>query len=798
MERSKNIPIVNDKFDINIFIHIVKKSKWLILLVFLLIGISTGVYLRYAPRLYQASTVIQISNDNSSSKLLGVDNLYEDDQLAQIVELISSKKFLFRTLQKLPLKISYYSKGTFLSEELYKKSPIDISYNLKRPSIIGKPIYLKYINAEEYQIFFDEDQKDTPINGRFFEWVDIVGATVYIKLNSFAFFENPSNTDDFYFIFNNPSNTYSKYNDALEVRVKNPNAKTIEVSSIGEDPVKTSEIVNTIASNYLLYEIEKKKESTSSILSFIDQQTSLIYKNLNNTEQEIFSFKKENNIKSYNAKDFQPVNIFVAKINEFEDEIVSADLEVASLKQVQKELSKSDDINIFELIAITSGTSSENIVSNILNELQELLSNKVLLLNDVTSNNHKIQVIDRQINNQKEVLKEFITKTIDRLEKQKLSYTKKISEYESKIFSESNYDEIELSRLERYYSVQDKFYEKLIEKKAEYLISQAGYVSKNTILEEAIVPKYPISPNKKIIIIVAIILSIVVSIVVILIRYLFYDELSSIQELELYTSAPIIGSVPLVDMRNIYSQLIVHKDPNAIVTESFRTIRSNLDFFNLKNKGSLIVVSSTVSGEGKTFVAINLAGTLAMRGKKVVIIDLDLRKPKIHHSLNVENKQGMSRVLSGHLSLKDVINKSEIETLDYITADVIPPNPSELIVSQTMDDVLDELKEIYDYIIIDTSPIGLVADSVHLFKKASIPIYVLKANYSKRRFLHNIDYLQNKKKIDHVNVVLNGIDMRLNRNNYQYGYGYGYGKYGAENQKKKGFRKLFKRFKLNL
>jgi len=283
--------------------------------------------------------------------------------------------------------------------------------------------------------------------------------------------------------------------------------------------------------------------------------------------------------------------------------------------------------------------------------------------------------------------------------------------------------------------------------------------------------------------------------ITLLLKYIFYNELSSVQELEFYTKIPIIGSVPLIEMKNKYSQLIVQKEMNAIVTESFRTIRSNLDFYNLNKKGSLIVITSTVSGEGKTFVAINLSGILAMRGKKVIIIDLDLRKPKIHHSMGVENDEGMSRVLSGHIKLQDVIKKTELEDLDYITADMTPPNPSELIGGDKMKEVIAELKQTYDYIIIDTSPVGLVADSIHLFKQADLPLYVLKANYSKRRFVYNLDFLQNKKGINHINIILNGINMNMNKNSYQYGYGYGYGYYEATHQKKSWFRKLFSKSK---
>ena len=792
MKESRNIPMVNDQFDLNVFIHIVKKSKWILFSVFIIVAIISMAYLRYSPRLYESSAIIQINNENSSSKILGVEKAYEEDELDQIVELLSSKQFLTKTLNKLPLKVSYFNKGVFLSEELYKQSPIDITYKITSNTIYNQEIYLNYINQKDFELVHIVKEKEIRYKGHYDKWMSLSGVNLKISLlNRKSSAKERLKLGAFYFRFNNLLRDINKYLGNLSISVKNYGARTIEISYKGENGLKTAEIANTIAKTYLEYEIERKKESSTSIIEFIDTQTSKVYKNLNTTEQDILNFKKRNNIKDYGISNVQPISIFMTKINELEDAVLNADIEISSLKQVNRELNKNDDINILELIALISGTSSQDIVSGILTKLQDLLTEKEILLNDVTSNNHKIQVIDKQFENQKIILKEFIGTTIQRLKVRKDNLSGKISEYENKIFKESDYNEIELSRMERYYAIQDKFYQKLIEKKAEYLISQAGYVSKNTILESATTPRVPISPDKKIIIIFSFFIAIAVSVVILLVRYIFYNELSSVQELEFYTKVPIIGSIPLVEMNNKYSQLIVQKEMNAIITESFRTIRSNLDFYKMKKKGNLIVVTSTVSGEGKTFVAINLAGILAMRKKKVIIVDLDLRKPKIHFSLNVKNDEGMSRVLLGKVKLKDVIRRTEVETLDYITADIIPPNPSELISGETMSSVLEELKTIYDYIIIDTSPIGLVADSIHLFKQADLPLYILKANYSKRRFLYNLDFLQKKKEIKHINIILNGINMNMNKNSYQYGYGYGYGYYEASHQKKSLFHKLF-------
>lgn len=793
MNDSRNIPLINDQFDANVFFHILKKSKWLLLLIFLTVSIISASYLRYAPRLFESKAIIQINNENSSTKILGVENPYDEDQLAQIVELLKSKQFVTLALQKLPLKISFYIKGVFLSEEQYKHSPIDISYKILNSSVYHQKIFFNYIDHKTYELVCINGEEEQKHIGTFDQWLSLSGVDLKIKFKNEKDLVKREYLSDnnFYFTINNPSQNLRQYIQNLSVSVHNYGARTIEIAYKGKNALKTSEIANVIAETYLKYEIDKKKESSTSIIEFIDTQSKDIFKKLNLTEQDILSFKQKNNIKDYGLANIQPVSIFMEKINEFEEAILNAEIEISSLKQIRKELSKREDVNIFELIALISGTTSQDIVSNILNKLQALLTEKEILLNDVTNNNHKIQVIDKQFSNQKTILKEFITSTIERLEKRSESYSQKIAEYETKIFNESDYNEIELSRMERYYNIQDKFYQKLIEKKAEYLISQAGYVSKNTILESAQMASLPFSPNKKIILLFAFFIGLVVSLTTLLLRYIFYNELSSVQELEFYTKTPIIGSVPLIEMNNKYSQLIVHKEMNAIVTESFRTIRSNLDFYNLNKKGSVIAVSSTVSGEGKTFVAINLAGILALRNKKVIIVDLDLRKPKIHFSLDVENNQGMSRILSGHANLKDVIHKTEIDTLDYITADVIPPNPSELISGDMMKKTIEELKELYDYVIIDTSPIGLVADSIHIFKEADLPLYILKANYSKRRFIYNLDFLQNKKGIEHINIILNGINMNINKNSYQYGYGYGYGNYQDSHQRKSWIHKLF-------
>ena len=202
-----------------------------------------------------------------------------------------------------------------------------------------------------------------------------------------------------------------------------------------------------------------------------------------------------------------------------------------------------------------------------------------------------------------------------------------------------------------------------------------------------------------------------------------------------------LGFIPFVKDKMEISQLIVDKKPKSMLTESFRAIRTNLQFINNDVNSKIIAVSSTISGEGKTFIAINLGGIIAFTGKRVVVIDLDMRKPKIHLAFGTKNENGMSEILSKKTKIEDCIKTSSLENLDFITAGTLPPNPSELIVSETFDRTLYQLKKNYDFIIIDNPPVGLVTDGIPVLQKADYPIYIFKANYSRKNFVQNVEKL---------------------------------------------------------
>jgi len=332
----------------------------------------------------------------------------------------------------------------------------------------------------------------------------------------------------------------------------------------------------------------------------------------------------------------------------------------------------------------------------------------------------------------------------------------------------------------RIYKVNEGFYNQLVEKKAQYMIARAGHVSQNLILQKADVPDAPIYPIRSRILVIFFAIGVLIISVITAVKYLLHNEITTMSDVSKYTDAPIVGVIPNTRRAaKSDKRLLVENKANSIFTESFRTFRSNLEFLSTSKTSKVITVSSTISGEGKTFVALNLGGVLSFSGKKVLIIDMDLRRPKVHVNFKAENERGMSTLLIDRNTVDECVQHTEFPNYDFITAGPIPPNPSELATSDNFDRILEELKRRYDFIIIDTPPIGIVSDAIYSFQRSDYPIYVTRINYSKRNFIYNLNYIMDDKGIRNISIVLNGIELKTSGYGYSkgsqtYGYSYGY------------------------
>ena len=309
------------------------------------------------------------------------------------------------------------------------------------------------------------------------------------------------------------------------------------------------------------------------------------------------------------------------------------------------------------------------------------------------------------------------------------------------------------------------------------------------ILSPASTPSTPLSPNEIIYYGIGTVAGLLLSIVFVLVRYLLHNKITSQQELERLSSAFVLGTIPYYfKEKKADSRLVVINQLKSEISEAFRSIRTNLEFLNGHDRKPIIAITSTVSGEGKTFVAANLGGIISLLHNRVVLIDLDMRKPRFHEVFeDTDPSKGLSTILIRKYEVEECIHKTNLENLDYIPAGPIPPNPSELILSGQFEELMKYLENKYDVIIIDTPPVGLVTDGIHALKIASIPIYVVRADFSKKSFLKNINRLVKVHKLKNLTLILNSLKKSTNRD-----YGNSYGYY-EENQpsKKNKLKRLF-------
>ena len=759
---------LNKDLDIDIAKSVFKKN-WFYVPIIILIGLSFAfIYLRYSKPLYQSSAIIQRTSKDEGQKILEIDNFNHEDNLQQDVELLKSTFLLEKALKNLNLRVSYFSEGKILTEEKYVHSPYHITLlELKDSSLLNKRINVTG-NLENITLSIANTgipsfnlKPSVPFENEYFK--------IEFKINDNQSFIESLNKNKLFFVFNDfKSLTNNLYKD-LSVFVVNNDAKTVQVSFKSNNATLATDLVSSLINTFFQYDLEKKSESSANVLNFIDNQLDTVFNQLKKSEVDIQNFRNDSH-----SKDPEFVkNSVIAQLEILQNQLLNADLEYELLKDINLGVNSRNRMEVYNLIPVIAGTRFQNILSSQLEKLHDLLEKKEDASFGMTEENENIKRINTNIDIQIETINRTIVSVKKQLQNKQTGLKSKIAELEAKLYGVPA-KEMQLSRLKRKFTLNEKYYSLLIEKRTQYEISKAGYTMDNLILQAPTTPQL-ISPNRKLIYIGTFVISLLIAFLFLVFKYVTFNVIHNENELKklLPSTVGIIGVVPNVQKNESNSILLVHKKPKSILAETYRNIRTNLQFILNQNQSNVIAISSSVSGEGKTFVALNLAGIYSMSGKKVIVLDLDLRKPKLHLGFNAENTNGMSSILAGKENWKVCVQNSELENLQFISAGVIPPNPSELIINGKIDEVITELKQHYDIIIIDNPPVGIVSDGVKILNNADCALYVFRANYSKRMFANRVRELLNEDKVKHLYTILNGADL----NKHSYGYGYGYGGY---------------------
>lgn len=774
MDRPEQIGITNDieGIDLNKLKVVIRKNIIWIIGVFLIVNLTAYLTIRWTKDVYESESEMKLDIKKDATEL-GIKTLVEDQNLNVIsgeIEQIKSKVFLNRVIDSLDINIGYYSIGKVLVDEKYKYSPIWVTAKNFPTNILDIPIYIDFDpGAENFDVKLGENGK--AIKGTFEK---------PITINEFEFILNktksfdPSASDDYYFIVHSRESLLEYLTDNITVEPLNFNANTIKISFRDFNALKAHTIVSKIDSLYINYSNEQKNLTNKQKIDWLNKELLQVEHKMEDFENYFESFtllNKSNNVE----EDLKRTIYLINKIDSQRFELSKRLIELNSL--IENLTSDNPEISI----------TQKQFLLSYLNQDLEVLK-KLLLDRDRLSLSYNENTFAfKQKENELNALKDQVFNQLTGLKKnwlESLSDMKRKKESLEKQFASMPDKNTQFSKNQRFYKLYEEFYLSMMQSKAEFEIAQAGNTPDFKILSPATLPSIPIAPKKLMILGIGLVASLVVNFFLIGILYLLNNKIISIQEVERNISIPVLGSIPVLQHSNSDS-LIVLKNPKSMASEAIRTLRTSLDFFTSGGNKKTISITSTVSGEGKSFLAMNLSGVLAMSNKKVVLVDLDMRKVKENLPFAIEDgSKGVSTILIKKHEWSDCIIKTSLDSFDYIPAGPHPPNPSELLLNDAFNQLLNNLKTKYDFIIMDTPPVGLVTDGVMVMKISDISIYVLRANYSKREFINTLTRIIKINKLNNVAVVVNALPTD--------GKAYGYGYY--EEKSDRGFlRKLMKR-----
>ena len=747
-----------------VWLTIRKKAGWLALIL-LFTNLLAYLYVRYTRPVYESHSVLKL-NIKSEANILGLNTVSQNlDDLAGEIELLKSNLFFSKVVDAARMDVSYYAYGRVLFQERYGNSPFRVEYTVKNPAFYDRPIDLEIINRDQYVLSYAEGADVITRAYRFGEEVETPDYRFVVRLTE----QYAPGRDDaaYYFTINSDRAMVGYLGGNMQVEPVNFNAKTIRISFEGYNQKKVRDLVHIIDSVYLVYTQEKKNQATQQKISFLDEQLLSVEQRLSTYENYFENFTIDNKTNDLSAA----IGEAITKLNELDSQKLKLLSTQGAVAEIYDKVQKEEVV----YTGPAGFTDYPEGITAYLEQLNQLLNERELLLGSYKERSQALQLKDQKV----ALLKKDIVQLLEGYRTQLVQAIREVERRKQEVeqkFVQLPARGTQYDKNQRYFTLYEQVYLSLMQTKNELEIAKAGTVTDFVVLLPATMPSTPIAPERFMVMGAGLMSGLVLCFLFVAISYVVNDKISSQSELERYTDVPILGTIPNHrKIRSRASSLVVRDSPKSAISEAFRTVRTNMQFVGSQQGQQVISVTSTVGSEGKTFVATNLGNVIALSGKKVILIDVDLRKPKVHLAFAKENNtQGVSNILIGGYGVKDCILPSGIENLDFIPAGSIPPNPAELIASARFTTLLDELRTCYDVVIVDTPPVGLVTDGALVMKKVDLPLYVFRADFSRKGFIRTLGRIKAAQQLGNLSIILNGVSASVDRGYAYEKYGYGY------------------------
>ena len=762
--------------------------KWFLISLAICFFIAYQVNIR-KEKIYGLETLISVKEESNplftSNTSLTFNWGGVSDEVQTITTTLQSRSHNELVVEKLQYYIDYLVQGEYNLIDAYGAVPFELELDKKKGQLTGALISITFVSESVYELKITFENSSVPL----IHYADASRSTTNVVVGEFKkrfkvgqevvlpflnwrlnIKDNPGfyKGNEYFVRFNDFDGTVSNYK-GIGVRADDKGGSVLTLSMQGTNKARLVDYLNATVKMLIKRQLDSKNQFATNTIAFIDSTLVSMESQLKETGNELKSFRKDKNI----------IDVEDGGVK-FSDRILKYDVEkdeitrkIAYYNSLRSYLKSSVDYSKLPAPSV-AGIEDPNIVVNV-SKLIALSAQRSEMAYAVKS--EKIfKDFDNQMLAVKNVLLENIVTAKQSLQYDLATVNSKIGASES-VIKQLPEDQQELIKIKRKYDLSDNIYTTFLQKRSEADIVKAANLSDIHFIDPAKdVGGGLIGPKTSVNYVLALFLGILIPLIVVLIIFFINNSIQNTEELSNLTNIPLIG---VIGVNRDKTALAVYNKPKSALSESFRAIRSSLQFLYKKQNvdgAKTLMITSSVSGEGKTFCSINIATVFALSEKKTVIVGLDFRKPKLFEEFNLNNDKGVVNYLINESSVDEITNATEISFLDVILSGPIPPNPAELIISERLGDLMRELKQKYDYIILDTPPVGLVSDALELDQYCDVTLYIVRQNFSKKDMITLLNNRVKRGELKNTSIVLNGFENKAKYGTgYGYGYGYGYG-----------------------
>ena len=769
---------------------IVLNWYWFVLSL-IIFGSLGAIYLRYTTPMYQSTAKLLIKDESGSNRrgqsLQNMSNLgiiSNSTGIDNEMEILTSHSLAEDAIRDLKLYVNYSTKGRVKDVILYRNQPLNVDVDPEHLEKLNAPIDLTitkdsifYIVSGTYYVPTNDNSIEGPysINRKITNLPATIATRAGIITISSNYGHTLKNSDVLNVSILSPRMAANKYTSELQVSQTAKSTSIAQLQLTDEVPQRSLDYLKQLAIVYNRQANEDKNTIALRTDKFINDRLSKINTELGKTEGELQNYKQKNGIVELQMN----AGNSVANQNNSELKLADVETQIELFNTIAREV-ESSSRNLTQVIPSNVGLDDQSSTS-LINKYNELVLERNRLLRSASESSPVVEPLTAQIRELNGNIRRAIAAARQNLLIQRDAVSAQVNKYNGQV-AETPQQERMLTQIDRQQEVKSGLYLMLLQKREENSISLAATADKGKLIDDPqLVGK--ISPKSTSIMMVALLIGLVIPVLVILVLQFFRYKIEGHDDVARLTKLPIIADVAVASNKaKGKADIVVHENQNNQMEEIFRSMRTNLQFM-LKEGQKVVLFTSSTSGEGKTFNAANLSVSFGLLGKKVILVGLDIRRPRLAELFGInDHKHGITNLLvkdnpTAEELQEQILPSGVNKNLDLLMAGPIPPNPAELIARNSLDIIINLLKEKYDYIMIDTAPVGLVTDTLQIARVVDASIYMCRADYTPKSSFNLINALANENKFPNMAIVLNGIDMSKRKYSYYYGYG-GYGKYG--------------------